>query len=140
MLLLYYADASETLLCFHNYFPWVQPPLTTRFSDISFLFRQTPHCSNFSEIWKRGFVPHSVILIHFCLGGGGSSRILFLHDVLILTYQITSNTLYSYSRGPAIVWVCAKPKYPHYSGHPHYMILGLNSAGRRTIEVLWNRE
>ena len=29
--------------------------------------------------------------------------------------------------------VCAKRFHPHYNGHPHYMISGLNSAGRRTI-------
>ena len=39
----------------------------------------------------------------------------------------------TYSGVPSIVRVCAKRFHPHYSGHPHYMISGLNSAGRRTI-------
>ena len=34
---------------------------------------------------------------------------------------------------PSIVRVCAKRFHPHYSGHPHYMISGLNSAPSRTI-------
>ena len=38
-----------------------------------------------------------------------------------------------YSGVPSIVRVCAKRFHPHYSGHPHYMISGLNNAGRRTI-------
>ena len=46
LLLLYYADAAVTLLCFHHSFPWEHPPLTTRFSDISCPFRQTPDCSD----------------------------------------------------------------------------------------------
>ena len=38
-----------------------------------------------------------------------------------------------YSGVPSIVRVCAKRFHPHYSGHPQYMISGLNSAPSRTI-------
>ena len=40
------------------------------------------------SIWNRGFVSHRDFW--------GGSRLLFSNSVLILTYQITNNTLYSY--------------------------------------------